>query len=395
MKDEKLLKDRKLYVIFSITLIAVMGVASITPAMPQMAVALNLSETRIGLLISAFTLPGIFLTPLAGIYADRKGRKKILIPSLFIFAIAGFAIFFTRNFHNILILRVLQGVGAASLGSLNVTLIGDFFKGQQRPAAMGFNASALSLSTATYPLVGGALAGIAWYYPFVLPLLAIPVGLFVIFGMEEPKFEVSQNLKEYFHAISKSIFKKEVLAIFILSVLTFIILYGTFLTYLPFLLKQKFNLSAPEIGITLSISSITTAIFASQVGKLTNKFGSLILLKTAFLLYFIVLLLVPNINNLYLFILPILIFGSAQALNIPSLQTVLADFAPDNQRAAFMSMNGMVLRLGQTLGPLVIGIGFTISGLKGAYYLGAFIAILGIFVLFTMLSKKIDRNEKN
>ena len=332
MKKDSLLKYRKLYVIFSITLIAVMGVASITPAMPQMAVTLNLSETRIGLLISAFTLPGIFLTPLAGIYADRKGRKKILVPSLFVFAIAGFAIFFIRDFYIILLLRVLQGVGAASLGSLNVTLIGDFFKGKQRPAAMGYNASVLSLSTAIYPLVGGTLAGFAWYYPFVLPLLAIPVGLFVVFGMEEPKIEVSQNLKEYFRAISKNIFKKEVLAIFILSVLTFIILYGSFLTYMPFLLKQKFNLSAPGIGIVLSLSSITSAIFATQVGKLTTKFGSLILLKTAFFLYFTVLLLVPNINNLYLFILPILIFGSAQALNIPSLQTVLANLAPDNQR---------------------------------------------------------------
>ena len=387
MKKDSLLKNRKLYVIFSITLIAVMGVASITPAMPQMAVVLHLNEMQIGLLISAFTLPGIFLAPLAGMYADRRGRKKILVPSLLIFAIAGFAIFFSRNFHIILLLRVLQGVGAASLGSLNVTLIGDFFKGKQRPMAMGYNASVLSLSAATYPLVGGVLAGFAWYYPFVLPLLAIPVGLFVIFGMEEPEFEVSQNLKEYFRAISESILKKEVIAIFSLSVLTFIILYGSFLTYLPFLLYQKFNLSSPDIGIVLSLSSITSAIFATQVGKLTNKFGSLVLLKTAFVLYLIVLLLVPNLNNLYLFIVPILIFGSAQALNIPSLQTVLANLAPDNQRGAFMSLNGMVLRLGQTLGPLVIGIGFTISGLKGAYYLGAFVAILGLFVLFTMLTE--------
>lgn len=385
MRKDSLLNNRKLYVIFSITLIAVMGVASITPAMPQMADALNLSETRIGLLISAFTLPGIFLTPLAGIYADRRGRKKILVPSLFIFAIAGFAIFFIRDFYIIILLRVLQGIGAASLGSLNVTLIGDFFKGKQRPEAMGYNASVLSLSTASYPLIGGALAGFAWYYPFVLPLLAIPVGLFVIFGMEEPKFEVSQNIKEYFRAISKSILKKEVLAIFILSVLTFIILYGAFLTYIPFLLKQKFNLSAPGIGLMLSLSSITSAIFATQIGNLTHKFGSLILLKTAFFLYLIVLLVVPNLTNLYLFIVTVLIFGSAQALNMPSLQTVLANLAPDNQRGAFMSLNGMVLRLGQTLGPVVIGIGFTIYGLSGAYYLGAFIAILGLLVLFTML----------
>ena len=40
--------------------------------------------------------PGIFLTPLAGILADRIGRKTVLIPSLFIFALGGFAIFFVQ-----------------------------------------------------------------------------------------------------------------------------------------------------------------------------------------------------------------------------------------------------------------------------------------------------------
>lgn len=280
-----------------------------------------------------------------------------------------------------------QGIGAAPLGSINTTLVGDFYKGKQRPQAMGYNASVLSLSTASYPLIGGALAGLAWFYPFVMPLLAIPVGLFVIFSMKEPEIEKPASFRQYLIDISKSIWKKEVLAIFILGALTFVILYGAFLTYMPFLLNQKFNLTAPQIGIALSLSSITTAIVATQVGRLTWKYGSLTLLKSAFILYLIVTLLMPSINTIYVFIVPILLFGSAQALNIPSLQTTLANLAPDNQRGAFMSLNGMVLRLGQTLGPLIIGIGFSLHGLTGAYYLGAFVALLGLFVLFTMVKK--------
>jgi MFS transporter, ACDE family, multidrug resistance protein len=388
MTSIKLLKDRKLYVIFSITLIAVMGVASITPALPIISETLNLTKTQIGLLISAFTFPGIFLTPLAGILADRLGRKTILVPSLFIFSLAGFAIYFLHNFHYIILLRVIQGIGAASLGSLNTTLIGDFFKAKQLPQAMGYNASVLSLSTAFYPLIGGILAGFAWYYPFVLPLLAIPVGIFVIFGIKEPEIEKPSNFKQYLKDISSSILKKEVIAIFILGTLTFIILYGAFLTYLPFLLHQKFVLTPPQIGIFITLSSITSAIVATQIGKLTWKFGSLFLLKTAFFLYLIFNILIPNIANMYILVIPILIFGSAQALNIPSLQTTLAKLAPDNQRGAFMSLNGMVIRLGQTLGPMIIGLGYSINELKGAYYLGTFMALLGLVVSFTMINEK-------
>lgn len=395
MSENKLLKDRRLYVIFSITLVGVMGVASLTPALPKISQSLDLTKSQVALLISAFTFPGIFLTPVGGVLADRIGRKAVLVPSLFIFALAGFSIFFVRNFHLIILLRVVQGIGAASLGSINVTLVGDFFRGNDRPAAMGYNASVLSFSTASYPLIGGTLAGIAWYYPFVLPILAIPVGLFVIFGIREPDIGKASEFKQYLKAISVSIRKKEVIGIFLLGILTFIILYGAFLTYVPFLVSQRFDLSPPEIGILLSISSLTTAILATQVGKLTRRFGSLSLLKAAFALYFIVSLLFPNISHLYLFLLPILIFGSAQALNMPSLLTSLTNLAPDNQRGAFMSLNGMVLRIGQTLGPLVVGIGFSLGDINGVYYMSALVALLGLVVLFTMISsKKIENNER-
>ena len=386
MENKKLSKDRRLYVIFGITLIAVMGVASITPALPKIAQTLKLTQAQIALLISAFTFPGIFLAPIAGIFADRIGRKAVLIPGLFIFAIAGTSIFFVHNYHHIIILRIIQGIGAAPLGALNTTLIADFFKGKQRPQAMGYNASVLSLSTASYPLIGGLLAGIAWYYPFIMPLLAIPVGMFVIFGIEEPEIEKPTDIKQYFKDISNNIFKREIIAIFVLGTFTFIVLYGAFITYLPFLLNHRFDFSAPKIGFVLSLSSITSAIIASQIGKLTWKFGGLKLLKVAFSLYFVVCILLPYMN-IYTLIIPILLFGGAQGLNIPSLQTSLANLTPDNQRGAFMSLNGMVIRLGQTLGPLIIGAGFSLKGVTGAYFLAAFIALLGLVVSFTMINE--------
>lgn len=363
-----------------------MGVASLTPAFPKISQALGLTKTEVGLLISVFTFPGIFLTSVMGVIADRWGRKKVLVPSLFLFALAGFGGFLFHTFHVLLILRFFQGIGAASLGSLNTTLVGDFYKGKERPEAMGYNASVLSLSTASFPLVGGALASFAWFYPFLLPLFAIPVGLFVIFRLKEPEISMAPNFVVYLKEVSKSIFRREVVAIFILSILTFIILYGAFLTYLPFLLNQEFNLSSAQIGIVLSLSSFTTAIFATQIGRLTNKFGSLSLLKIAFMLYFVITLLIPNLHNFYLLVIPVLLFGIAQAFNIPSLQTVLANLAPDQQRGVFMSLNGMVLRIGQTLGPLVIGIGFAMGDLKGAYYIAAGVALLGVLILFGMLS---------
>ncbi len=279
----------------------------------------------------------------------------------------------------------MQGIGAASLGSLNTTLIGDVFKGKRLPEAMGYNASVLSLSTASYPLVGGLLAGLAWYYPFAMPLLAIPVAVFVMVGIREPDIVKPASLKQYLKDIFSSVTRKEVLAIFALGTLTFIILYGAFITNLPFLFHQRFGFTSAKIGMAMSLGSVTTAIVATQVGRLTSRYGSVTLLKAAFLLYFIVLILLPVIGNVYLIFLPVLLFGTAQGLNIPSLQTLLAALAPDDQRGAFMSLNGMVIRLGQTIGPVFIGLGFLLDGLSGAFYLSAFMALTGLVVAFFMV----------
>ena len=78
---------------------AVMGVASISPAFPRVIKAFDIEPHKIAWLITVFTVPGVVLTPITGILADRLGRKKVLIPSLFLFAIAGTACGFAKNFE--------------------------------------------------------------------------------------------------------------------------------------------------------------------------------------------------------------------------------------------------------------------------------------------------------
>jgi len=135
---------------------AVLGVSSISPAFPRIMEALNISEAEVGMLIVAFTIPGVVLTPFIGILADRIGRKRILVPSLFLFGLAGGACALVTEFDTLIVLRVLQGIGATSLATLNLTILGDLFHGERRAAAIGLNASVLNIGIAAYPLLGGS-----------------------------------------------------------------------------------------------------------------------------------------------------------------------------------------------------------------------------------------------
>ncbi|HBG15081.1 MAG TPA: MFS transporter, partial [Synergistaceae bacterium] len=129
------------------TLISVLGVASVAPAFPEMIRALGVNQEDVAWLISAFTIPGLLFTPVTGFLSDRYGRRKILVPCLFLFGVAGGACFLARDFRTLLFLRFLQGVGSAPLNALNVALIGDFFKGNDRSAAMGYNTSVIGVGT--------------------------------------------------------------------------------------------------------------------------------------------------------------------------------------------------------------------------------------------------------
>ena len=163
MAGEKLYRDPNLLIVFGVTLTAVLAVSSIAPALPTIRDALGISDLQVGLLITAFTFPGMVLAPFLGVLADRYGRKRILVPSLFLFGIAGTACALAPDFNSLIRLRIFQGVGGAALGSINTTVIGDMYAGRQRAAAMGLNASVLNVGTAAYPLIGGALAALAWF----------------------------------------------------------------------------------------------------------------------------------------------------------------------------------------------------------------------------------------
>ena len=94
---------------------------------------------------------------------------------------------------------------------------------------------------------------------------------------------------------------------------------------------------------------------------------------------------IPFMRNLWAFLIPIIIFGIAHGVNIPNIQTLLAGLAPMEYRAAFMSVNGMVLRLGQTLGPLLMGAIFGMWGIGSVFYAGAGFAIVMFIVVAIMI----------
>jgi MFS family permease len=267
-----------------------------------------------------------------------------------------------------------------------MTIIGDLYTGQERAAAMGCNSSVLSVGTASYPAIGGVLATIGWYYPFLLPLAAIPVAAAVFLSLNNPEPSRPQHFREYLADAWRVVANRRVVALFAVGTLTFIILYGTYMAYFPLLVEGSFAVTPFAVGLVMSVSSLATAITSSQAGRLAASLSERALMGLSCLLYAVALAAIPVAPTLWLLVVPVAVFGVAQGINLPSLMTVLAGQAPMEQRGALISINGMVLRLGQTLGPVIMGTMFTLAGFGGVFIGGIVCALVMLLVVLAVMN---------
>lgn len=385
MTSDSVFRNKNLYIIFGVTLVAIMGVSSITPAFPNIIRYFNISPQQVGGLIVAFTLPGIFLTPFTGILADRYGRKRVLVPSLFLFGIAGFACMFTKDFFWLLVFRFFQGVGASSLSSLNITLVGDLFEGRQRTTVMGYNASVLSIGTASYPALGGVIAVFGWQYIFALPILAVPLGIIVLKGLKNPEPSGKIHLKTYFGKVWKIVNQRTVWGLLLANFIVFLILYGTYLTYFPIMMEKRLGAVSSQIGLMMSLMSVMTAIMSSQLGRMSRLLGHKRQLIMGAFSYFASSVIMYFASDYYTVAFAVIVFGFGHGITIPSIQNMLVGFAAINERAAFMSLNSMMLRGSQTAAPLLMGTVFALKGLGATFSTGAVLSVIMLLVIFLMI----------
>lgn len=368
-------RSPELQAIFGITLMTVLGVSSIAPALPRIAHNLGVSAGEVALLITAFTLPGVILTTVAGVLADRYGRLTIMLPGLLLFAAAGTACVFATSLTVLVALRVVQGIGASAVGAINVTLIGDLFVDRQRTTAMGLNASVLSVGTAAYPAIGGALAMIAWSAPFALAIFAVPVAFLAARRLHAAPKGNKGNLAHYFGDVWEIVRRRDVLALFFTSTAIFILLYGAYITFLPFLMSDRFGSTPLGIGVLMAGLSASTAVTSANLGRLTGRSGELRLMRFGFIIFAAGLASIPWAPTAWALVVPAILLGFAFASTIPVVMVLLTEIAPVDRRGAVMSLNGTVLRLGQTLGPPVMALVHRWAGIDAVFLVGAVFAL--------------------
>ena len=128
--------------------------------------------------VNAYTLAFAVALILGAALGDRFGRQRMFVIGLGLFTLSSAAAALAPTIDALVAARASQGLGAAMVTPLTLTLLSEAFPGEKRGLALGVWAGVSGLGVALGPFVGGAVVeGISWQWIF---WLNVPTGLLLI-----------------------------------------------------------------------------------------------------------------------------------------------------------------------------------------------------------------------
>lgn len=366
--------------ILSLSILTVLSGMAVSPALGQIKLAFpEASDLAVQLVL---TLPPLIIIPiglLSGRLAGRMQKRTIVLIGMVIYLLAGVGGGFMNSMVMLLVSRAFLGVGTGLIAPLSLSLIADFYDGDERSTTMGQSSAIATMGGIFLPLISGWLSVFSWRYAFAAYLIVIAVFILVWFYLPEPA--VAQEKQGSNGKLPAGVF-----GLGLLTVLLMVVFY---------LLPTKIALFIQEIGIGdsrqsgLVIASLNLAAFliGMSFGKLrkylkrfTPLFGITALTLGLTLIYFS--------SSIALISIGMFLSGLGIGSLMPLLFLSTANLVPDTLNASALSITNSSLYFGQFISPLVftvIAAAFQIGEIRFDYLTGAVISGVATIVIAVVL----------
>jgi MFS transporter, ACDE family, multidrug resistance protein len=348
-----------------VPLLMVLGNSVLIPGMPEMQSKMHVTKFQVSLLITLFSVPAGIVIPFAGFLSDRIGRKWVIVPSMLLFGIggviAGFASWWVaKPYTLVLVGRVIQGIGASGTAPIAMAFLGDLFQGELRSKALGVNEAGNAFGKVISPILGAAVALIAWFAVFfVFPVLCVPLAAAVWWLVPEKKKSKAktQSVKEYLKSLA-AVAKREgrwLSVAYLCGATALFTLFGV-LFYLSDLLESKYKMDGLIKGMVLSIPLLVLSTTSYITGALIKKKKILMkwLLVTGFVILAASVLTATWLaKNAWLLVGLMSVGAIGTGLVLPCLNMLITSAVQQENRGVVTSFYGSVRFLGVAFGPPV------------------------------------------
>ena len=181
--------------IFMTTFMTAIEGTIVSTAMPTIVSDLDGLEIM-NWVVSIFLLMTAVSTPLYGKLADSIGRKPVFLFGIALFVIGSSLCGLAQNMVELILFRVIQGLGSGAVQPVAITIIADLYTLQKRAKMLGLNSSFWGVASVIAPLLGGFIVQhLSWHWVFYIN---VPIGiiafLLVLIYLREPKYKSSSKL---------------------------------------------------------------------------------------------------------------------------------------------------------------------------------------------------------
>ncbi len=377
--DAQILRETEFQLLLLSTMLPSLGTSLLSPVLDSLVDPFGASTTSVGLMISVYTAPAIVMIPIAGVLADRYGRKPVLVVSLAGFGLAGGAVAFTTDFRVALALRLLQGVCFGGTNPVIITSIGDLYAGSQEATGQGLRFSASGVTQTVFPAVSGVLVVAAWQYPFLLYAAALPVAALVYLRFDEPSDaartaadggedggdakgdddaaadDPDADGASYRRALLRLLRRRRTVALLVGRSLPMVVWIG-FVTYNSFIVVDLLGGTPPQAGLLVSVGSLAFAAAGSQAGRITAVFDSrfypLVVANLCLAGGFVVALTAPGVA---VATVGVAVVGVGFGLALSLYRSIVTGLAPESLRSGLVSVSEAGGRVATTLTPVAMG----------------------------------------
>lgn len=395
--------DRKrLFNIFLIVLIDILGFGLIVPLLPYYADTFGANATITGLLVASYAAMQIIGAPILGRLSDQYGRRPILLVSIFGTLLGYILLGFANSLWMLFAARMLDGLTGGNI-SVAQAYIADTSDEKNRARSLGLIGAAFGLGFVVGPMMGGLLSKLSFAAPAIAASSLAGLNLLTVFlwlpesltaerraELTNKPRQLGLNLQALAHA-----FARPQVGTLLNVRLGFALAFNTFQTIFPLYALERFQLEADQTAYILAyIGVLVVLVQGAAIGPLTARYNEKVLIFTAVSLTGIALLgwaLSPTIPALLVALAPM-------ALGAGIFNTVinssLSKAVPSQEVGEILGLSASLESFTRVISPSMSGFllgnfGPAIPGLVGAAISGCLLPYVWVRLITDENSTKV------
>ncbi|KON29326.1 hypothetical protein AC482_06765 [miscellaneous Crenarchaeota group-15 archaeon DG-45] len=373
------------------------GMSIISPILPLYAKSFNVSYTLVSLAISAYAFGRLIVDLPVGLFADRFGRRPLMIVGTLLLTVTAFLNALATNFWEFLLYRLIQGVGSSMWMTSRTTMLADILRPEERGRVMSYFQAFMLAGASAGPTIGG-IAATVWDIraPFYLYALAGLISLLITLAwIHEPEVKKKGHAEDgrlspqtLRRLLSNRSYNMACIATFTV----FFMRTGIRGTMIPLYADGILSLDEATIGTVISYATLMNLVMAIPMGHAIDYFGRKPTIVINLIITALSSLVFPYTSDYLQISLAAVLLGIGTGGAGQAPLALATDASADEPHGISMGLYRLFGDIGFVVGPIVLGLIADRSGLRMPFFFMA-IMVLASALLMQALAKETFRTR--